>query len=80
MSQVTALSGSITTHVEKEEVRQRPLDFRLIMRLLSYTRPYAAMRNWLLVMVVIRSVQLPALTWIVATVIKVRFPRRMPPA
>ncbi len=70
MSQVTALSGSITTHVEKEEVRQRPLDFRLIMRLLSYTRPYAAMRNWLLVMVVIRSVQLPALTWIVATVIK----------
>ncbi len=71
MSQVTVLRRSITTHVEKEtEPRQRPLDFRLIMRILGYTRPYAAMRNWLLVMVVIRSIQLPALTWIVASVIK----------
>lgn len=71
MSQVTALRGSITTHVEKEtEPRQRPLDFRLIMRMLSYTRPYAGMRNGLLVMVVIRSIQLPALTWIVASAIK----------
>jgi ATP-binding cassette subfamily B protein len=71
MSQVTVLRGSITTHVEREsEPRQRPLDFRLIMRLLSYTRPYASMRNWLLVMVVIRSIQLPALTWVVASAIK----------
>lgn len=70
MSQVSALSRSITTHVEKEDVRQRPLEWRLITRLLSYTRPYAAMRNWLLLTVIIRSVQLPALTWVVASVIK----------
>ncbi|MCA9052577.1 MAG: ABC transporter ATP-binding protein [Planctomycetaceae bacterium] len=39
------------------------------MRLLGYTRPYAARRNWLLLVVVLRSIQLPALTWVVAAVI-----------
>lgn len=34
-----------------------------------YTRPYAAKRNWLLAMVVIRALQLPTLTWVVAAVI-----------
>jgi ATP-binding cassette subfamily B protein len=56
-------------HADELEERQRPLDFRLIARLFSFTRPYAARRNWLLGMVVVRSVQLPALTWIVAAVI-----------
>src|SRR5687768_876496 len=34
-----------------------------------YTQPYAAKRNWLLVLVLMRAIQLPALTWIVAAVI-----------
>ena len=34
-----------------------------------YTRPYAAKRNWLFALVIIRSIQLPALTWIIAAVI-----------
>ena len=58
------------TEHDEEEPRQRPLDFRLIAQLMQYTRPYAARRNGLLVMVLLRSIQLPALTWIVAAVIQ----------
>lgn len=54
---------------DEREERQRPLEFRLIARIFAYTRPYAANRNWLLLMVVIRSLQLPALTWVLAAVI-----------
>ncbi len=63
---------SLTRYLRREdgeESRQRPLDFRLIARLLHYARPYAAIRNWLLVCVVVRSIQLPALTWLIAAVI-----------
>jgi ATP-binding cassette subfamily B protein len=66
---VASLNRSLTRHVEREEHRQRPLDFRLIARLLSYTKPYAAKRNGLFVTVVLRSIQLPALTWCIAAVI-----------
>jgi ATP-binding cassette subfamily B protein len=54
---------------EEIDQRQRPLDFRLSARLWEFTKPYASKRNWLLVMVLIRSVQLPALTWVLAYVI-----------
>jgi ATP-binding cassette subfamily B protein len=54
----------------EEELRERPLDFRLIMRLMEFSRPYAAKRNWLLIIVLIRSVQLPALTLVLAAVIR----------
>lgn len=48
---------------------QRPLDFRLIARLLTYTRPYAARRNALLVCVLLRAAQLPAIAWALGAVI-----------
>lgn len=51
------------------DVEKRPLDFRLIARLMQYTRPYAVKRNWLLLMVLLRSIQLPALSWVIAAVI-----------
>ena len=54
---------------DEQEVDRRPLDLRLIRRLFSYTQPYAAKRNWLLLLVVIRSIQLPALTWVIAAII-----------
>ncbi len=69
MKQVETLSRTLTKHIERQEDRQRPLDFRLIMRLLTFTRPYAWTRNWLLVSVLLRAIQLPALTWLVAAVI-----------
>jgi ATP-binding cassette subfamily B protein len=61
---------------EEREIDQRPLDFRLIARLFQYTRPYASMRNWLCVWVIVRSIQLPALTWVIAAVINGPIQRR----
>ncbi|HTN02523.1 MAG TPA: ABC transporter ATP-binding protein, partial [Planctomycetaceae bacterium] len=57
------------TSRDEAEADQRPLDFRLIARVLGYTAPYAAQRNWLFLCVLLRSVQLPGLTWVVAAVI-----------
>jgi ATP-binding cassette subfamily B protein len=69
MNRVQTLSRTLTRHVERQDERQRPLEFRLIARLLRFTQPYRWTRNWLLLCVVIRSIQLPALTWTVAAVI-----------
>ena len=58
------------SRLEENEADSHPLELRLIARLYGYTRPYASQRNWLLVLVVLRSIQLPALTWVIAAVIK----------
>jgi ATP-binding cassette, subfamily B, bacterial len=74
---VQSLSRSLTRHVEREdEPRQRPLNFRLIARLAKHTRRYSRLRNLLMLTVVVRSIQLPALTWIVAAVINGPVERR----
>src|SRR6476660_3753620 len=56
-------------HDLDRESDARPLDFGLIRRLLSYTRPYAAKRNWLLLTVVVRAIQLPCVAWVIGAVI-----------
>ena len=43
------------------EARTRPLDIGLIIRLLRCMKPHARKRNWLLMIVLIRSAQLPLL-------------------
>jgi ATP-binding cassette subfamily B protein len=48
----------------------RPLELGLIRRLFSYAKPYRAKRNWLVLLVILRSIQLPALTWVIAAIIK----------
>jgi ATP-binding cassette subfamily B protein len=62
---------STLTHVEREEREDeiRPLSLRLIRRLAAYTRPYAARRNSLLAIVIIRSIQLPSLAWLIGAVV-----------
>jgi ATP-binding cassette, subfamily B, bacterial len=69
-----ALSSAQTlTRIDKHQEREvdmRPLELALIRRLFHYTKPYAAKRNWLVLLVVIRSIQLPALTWMIAAIIK----------
>ena len=52
------------------EEHSRPLDFGLIKRLFRYTRPYTTKRTALAVLVVVRSIQLPALAWVITAVIK----------
>ena len=52
------------------EPAQRPLDLALIRRLFSYTRPYRRLLLWLLAVVVVRAVQLPAGAWIIGHIIQ----------
>jgi ATP-binding cassette subfamily B protein len=56
-------------HDEDAEAAIRPLDRELIGWLYGYTRPYAAKRNALVVLVVVRSMQLAALAWAMGEII-----------
>jgi len=47
----------------------RPLDLGIIKRLFTFTRPYARVRNVLFALVVVRAIQLPAVTWATAKVV-----------
>ena len=61
--------GTLTRVSEQDDdAHQRPLDFRLIMRLMESTGRYQRIRTWLFILVVIRSLQLPGLTWILTAV------------
>jgi ATP-binding cassette subfamily B protein len=58
-----------TTEPPASRADQRPLDFAIVRRLYGYTRPHARLRNRLVFMVCLRSVQLPLVTWGTASVI-----------
>jgi ATP-binding cassette subfamily B protein len=71
MSAPTTLGTFLTRNVEAHsDPRHRPLDVRLIGRLWNYTRPHARCRNVLLVSVLLRAIQLPALTWALTAIIR----------
>lgn len=55
---------------------QRPLDFTIVRRIYDYTRPHARLRNRLVLVVLLRSLQLPAVTWATAAVISGPIARR----
>jgi ATP-binding cassette subfamily B protein len=65
---ITKLSITAPRRDDDREPDKRPLDVRLILRLWTYTRPYSAKRNWLLLMVVLRAIQLPLVGWMIAAV------------
>ncbi len=58
----------MSTHSVREP-GQRPLDWALVKRMFTCTRPYARMRNTLLFLVVLRALQLPAISWAIGYVI-----------
>ena len=68
MSSASLASLTVRRADDYEEDRH-PLEMRLVSRLFAYTRPYRAKRDWLLVLVFLRSLQLPGLTWLTAAVI-----------
>ena len=70
MSSAPTVAGLTYRRPDEQEATSRPLDLGLIVRLFSFTKPYAVQRNWLLVLVIARSIQLPCLTWLIAAVIK----------
>ena len=45
------------------------VNWRVIQRVLAYTRPYAAKRNFVFALTAIRAFQKPALAWLIATII-----------
>jgi ATP-binding cassette subfamily B protein len=54
---------------DDREPDKRPLELRLILRLIGCMRPYAAKRNVLYLMVILRSIQLPLIAWSIGAVI-----------
>ena len=62
---------SLIAHVQQDEKEppQQPLSLGLIKRMLTFTKPYARRRNTLLILVVIRSIQLPALAWAIGAIL-----------
>src|SRR5580765_764189 len=55
--------------MEEREADKAPLQMTLIRRIFSYTKPYAAKRNWLFVLTFTRGLQLPALAWLIGRTI-----------
>jgi len=56
-------------NLEDREEDRAPLRLELIRRIASYTRPYAARRNWLLILTFARGLQLPILAWMIGQTI-----------
>jgi ATP-binding cassette subfamily B protein len=66
---VSAAAPAAAAAARDREAEQRPLDLRIIARLFRYTRPYGRIRNALFVLVVVRAIQLPMVTWATAKVV-----------
>jgi ATP-binding cassette subfamily B protein len=71
---VKARHAVAITQVQQDAVEKhvelKPLAFfKLLRRVFSYTAPHAKTRNWLILTVVLRSMQLPALAWAIGAVI-----------
>ncbi len=69
---MTATANSTLTHVDPKQTREaytRPLDLQLIIRLFRYMKPHAARRNWLFLLVIVRSIQLPLLALVTAHIL-----------
>jgi ABC-type multidrug transport system fused ATPase/permease subunit len=62
--------------MEEREADKAPLQWKLIRRIFSYTKPCAAKRNWLFVLTFARGLQLPALAWLIGATIKGPISRR----
>ncbi len=73
---MSAATGSKPTNVlvhrtrdDEDDEQFKPLEWGLIRRLFGYTGAVAAKRNWLIALTLLRSAQLPALTWLTAEII-----------
>ena len=55
--------------MEDREADHAPLSVQLIRRMFTYTRRYAARRNWLFILTFARGLQLPALAWMIGQTI-----------
>jgi ATP-binding cassette subfamily B protein len=75
---IKKLSITAPRRDDDREPDKRPLDLKLITRLIGCMRSYAAQRNWLFVMVFLRSLQLPFMAWSIGAVIDGPIANRAP--
>ncbi len=54
---------------EDDEPQFKPLEWGLIARLFTYTRPFARKRNALIALTLVRAMQIPAITWAMGRII-----------
>ena len=64
-----AATGLTQRPKDEHEADTRPLSLKLIVRLIGSMKPYALRRNILLVLVIVRSMQLPTLAWLIGAII-----------
>ena len=68
----TTQANSTLTYIDpkqEREERMKPLSLALILRLIRHMRPHAKRRNILVVLVLMRSAQLPLLAWLAAKIL-----------
>jgi ABC-type multidrug transport system fused ATPase/permease subunit len=57
------------TYVPPKEIELKPLNYALIQRLWTFTRPHKRLVRWLIFVVMIRSVQMPLMAWMIGRII-----------
>jgi len=66
----TRNAAEALTHVPpKDETDRQPLNLDLVRRVWTYTYPHKRTVSWLLLVVVIRSIQMPLMAWMVGRII-----------
>jgi len=66
------VKGSHTRHFARDgadEAVQRPISFAMVKRLYHYSKAHRGLRNWLFVMVSLRAIQVPLVTWIITQIV-----------
>jgi ATP-binding cassette, subfamily B, bacterial len=64
-----AAAGIQTGRHNFTSTERKVLDWRILRRILTHTRPYAAKRNTIFALTVARAIQKPAMAWAIAAVI-----------
>src|SRR4051812_8716391 len=62
--------NSAQTEKESVDAEVRPLDFSLIRRLFSFSQPYASKRNKVFFVAIMRSLQVPTMSWLLGKIIR----------
>jgi ATP-binding cassette subfamily B protein len=69
MSLLAAVGIQPSKGFSAAEAEPTALDWRILRRILTHTRPYAAKRNTIFALTVARAIQKPAMAWAIAAVI-----------
>jgi ATP-binding cassette subfamily B protein len=66
----SGLHGNALRGITEERPPGASIDWKVVLRVLTYSRPYAAKRNAVFILTALRAAQKPALAWALAAIIK----------